>query len=856
MNRLYTVVLAFLCSPFYLCAQEITVPKGSLAEALQYIEESTSWIFNYDPSAVAGIKLSSSKDLNIISKTAAINTLLQETRVDFEIIEGVIIILPAVKRLTKFCGYLSNASTGKPLAFAHVYVDNHFGTWTDDEGFFSFEKEVWKDEKLHTSYLGYKAMIVKAQEFQKDCQQIALEAETLLLSDEIVVRDYILPSITKGSSYIGIKMNLTALHKEMGAIEKDVFKGLQFLPGITSLDESAGNLNIRGAGIDQNLILWEGTPLYGNGHFFGMISSINPFIHKNIEVYKTAYHAAYENRIGGVIDIKLASEIPDKIHGGFGLSMTEAHGDLHIPIIKNKLAVVLAGRSSLIREFDEHPTFNSYANKLFRASAVFEDEAFDDEESEYEFQSIFDDFNAKVLFRPTDKLHFSSSLFQSNNEFFHSYAFVENQIAGFDSLRQFNQLWSNKIQYQWNEKHKSKIHLNQSIYENDYLFTLADLEVDEDFERQHFNLIKDLQIGLNHQVLWKKASIDIGYIFDKKEVTYDISEEAFFEQDINTNSSEINSFHHMYANGSFEWNKWHLQAGIRGSYIEASPSFRLSPRLNLSRSINDNFNLHISAGIFNQYIKQLQTYSQSQLNIENRIWILGMNDIMDARKISAGINYQKNQWIIELEYYLHHSSAVPLLTSGQSSSLDIDENGSSLARGLELLLKKRWKNFNSAMSYHLSYVDNKFPSIDEEFFPANNDQRHNLSWVNYYHLKKWSFGFQYHFRSGLPYSKIGSIQYVEEEEENYYETEVEGFNNLRLKDFHRFDASISYSTPFYKDSYLDFQLLIFNVFDFASTTSQSSILSNIDDSDEEPELLSVEKIQLQRTPQILLRLSF
>ena len=856
MNKKYTVVLAMLFLPLWINSQDITVPKGSLADGLQYIEEQTSWVFNYDPSALDGIKLSSSKDLKILSKTEAISSLLQETRVGFEIIEDVIIILPAVKSLTNFCGYLTNASTGEPLSFAHVYVDNHFGTWTDEDGYFTFEKEVWKDEKLHTSYLGYKAKSIQAHHFQKDCQDIKLEAETLLLSDEIIVRDYILPSITKGESYNGINFNLSALHKEMGAIEKDIFKGLQFLPGITSLDESAGNLNIRGSGIDQNLILWEGTPLYGNGHFFGMISSVNPFIHKNIEVYKTSYHAAYENRIGGVIDIKLSEQIPDKIHGGFGLSMTEAHGDLHIPIIKNKLAVIVAERSSLIREFEEHPTFNSYANKLFRASAMFEDEDFDDEESEYEFQSIFDDLNAKVLYKPTDRLQFSSAFFQSNNEFFHSYAFVENQIAGFDSLRQYNQLWSNKMQYQWNEKHLSSIHLNRSIYENDYIFTLADLDEDEDFQRNNFNFIKDLQLGLSHKILFEQAAFDLGYIFDKKEVEYEISEEAFFEQDINTMGTYHSSFHHLYANGSFEWKKWQLQTGIRGSYIKSNASFKLSPRLNLSRAMNDHLNIHLSAGIFNQYIKQLQTYSQSQLNIENRIWILGTNDIMNARKISAGVNYQKHQWIVELEAYLHQSESVPLLTSGQSSSLEIDENGISLARGIETLVKKRWNNFNTAMSYHFAYVDNKFPSIDDAFFPANNDQRHNLSWVNYYHLKRWSFGLQYHFRSGLPYSKIGSIRYVEEEEENYYEKEVEGFNNLRLENFHRLDASISYSRPFYKDSYLDCQFLLFNVFDFESTTSESSILSNIDETDDDPELLSVQKVQLQRTPQILLRISF
>lgn len=136
-----------------------------------------------------------------------------------------------------------------------------------------------------------------------------------------------------------------------------------------------------------------------------------------------------------------------------------------------------------------------------------------------------------------------------------------------------------------------------------------------------------------------------------------------------------------------------------------------------------------------------------------------------------------------------------MLSTIQSEVLGIEENGQILSRGLEVLVKKRWKNLNSAISYHLSYLDVQFIHLEDDFFPANNDQRHNFSWINYYHIKNWSFGLQYYFRSGLPYTEINGIELVEDDEEEYYELTFDMFNSQRLGNFHRLDASLSYSRP-------------------------------------------------------------
>ncbi|MBQ0741547.1 TonB-dependent receptor plug domain-containing protein, partial [Aquimarina celericrescens] len=63
-----------------------------------------------------------------------------------------------------------------------------------------------------------------------------------------------------------------------GLINADVLHSLQYVSGIVNMDETIAQINVRGGTHDQNLVLWNGSRMYQTGHFFGMISAINPLI--------------------------------------------------------------------------------------------------------------------------------------------------------------------------------------------------------------------------------------------------------------------------------------------------------------------------------------------------------------------------------------------------------------------------------------------------------------------------------------------------------------------------------------------------------------------------------------------------
>ena len=61
---------------------------------------------------------------------------------------------------------------------------------------------------------------------------------------------------------------------------------MQQIPGVYSADQTISNINVRSGTHDQNLFLWNGIRLFQTGHFFGLISSLNPNLAHTISISK------------------------------------------------------------------------------------------------------------------------------------------------------------------------------------------------------------------------------------------------------------------------------------------------------------------------------------------------------------------------------------------------------------------------------------------------------------------------------------------------------------------------------------------------------------------------------------------
>ena len=233
--------------------------------------------------------------------------------------------------------------------------------------------------------------------------------ETIHSLDEVIIKSYITTGIDKnkdGSSTI----NTQRLGILPGLIKPDIIESIQLIPGVTSINESATDIQIRGSTSDQNLVLLDGIKLYNTGYFYGMFSVFNPYATQKAKVYKSAPSPNFGDRISGVIDISTGDEIPTKTTGGFGIDGLSIDGYIKTPISKKTGFYLYTRRSysDAIKSF----TYNAYATKIFKNSGnvtdingktinVISDDDFDINTSNNAF--FFYDLQAKLVSHLSEK---------------------------------------------------------------------------------------------------------------------------------------------------------------------------------------------------------------------------------------------------------------------------------------------------------------------------------------------------------------------------------------------------------------------------------------------------------------------
>lgn len=861
MNFKNSIIFIFLtCFSSFSSAQsnQFSYQNKDLNALLQEIENKTNLTFNYDPEKLASYSFTGNLDFS--KQNELLHNLFYNTPFNFEIIGQTIIILSPVLKDYKICGYLKDKKSGTTLPFANIFMtDQSQGTQSDEAGFFEFHFSAYKNSSFSISYIGYHTQTFQVQEFDSTtCPTIFLQIDSKIFGNEIVVTDYILEGIKEGAASSSIVFDYNNLSNSHPNIEHDILKTVQLIPGVTSVDESATNLQIRGGTADQNLVIWEQATLYDPGHFFGMISAINPFVVEEVKVFKGVFEPKYDNRIGGIIDMSLSDSLSQSFQGGVGTTLTEAHAFLKVPIVKNRLSILTSGRNTINTIF-KSPTLSKYSAKVFQASDI----ELEDIDGETEQVLNYYDWNAKLLFRVSKNALFKASYFHSKNKFEYAAIILDEEIKTSDIVSFRSRAASLSLILKINNKWRSQFSFTHSAYENDYFFSLFDLD-DEIFseENQVFNNINDQTFSLtNHLDLGANLSFQVGYDFNQKEVNFNIDFSSIYEEgfeDINFIKGE---FHNIFAAFQFKKNNLQINGGFRSNYYAQSDSWAFSPRLNIQYALFKNLKWKFSTGTFQQYISQLKEFGDNNLATNNRVWILSLAEseaLQQANKISTGFLFKNKGWLIDLEAYYNKTKGLSALSPLFASGIDIPDfvHGDAIARGVDFLVKKRWGAYHFWVNYSLSKIDFDFPDLEARSFPATHDQRHNLSVINSYNYKNWNFSLRFQYRSGLPTSEPFNLNIEIEEETNeiFYEIEYEFLNRVRLAPYSRLDLGIRYQHHFKSPNiHAEIAFSFINLLNRENILTRDYYLSEIDEEDEEPEIISIDRIMLKRTPQLLIR---
>jgi len=243
-------------------------------------------------------------------------------------------------------GKITDSKTGMALAGANIFeIKSERGTASDAEGQYllSLPKGAYK---LKVSYIGYKTIQREVELNKNIALDFALIPDPISMSRIDV--SGIAPDHNVKSTEISVERLSIRQVEQIPVVmgETDIMKTIQLLPGITSIAEGRSGYIVRGSGIDQNLILMDGMPIYYSSHMQGLYSVFNSDAVKGLTIYKGGVPARFGGRGASVLDVQMRDGNIEQYRGGISAGLITSKFSLEAPIIKDKFSLFLSGRST------------------------------------------------------------------------------------------------------------------------------------------------------------------------------------------------------------------------------------------------------------------------------------------------------------------------------------------------------------------------------------------------------------------------------------------------------------------------------------------------------------------------------
>ena len=126
--------------------------------------------------------------------------------------------------------------------------------------------------------------------------------------------------------------------------EKDIFKFLQLLPGVSAGKDGMSGLLVRGGSNDQTQILYDDVPIYNQSHAFGILSIFSGETVRSAEVSKGYISPAYGSRLSALTQIRTRDGDREHHRQSLTVGTLSLAGTVDGPIVRDKGSYLLSAR--------------------------------------------------------------------------------------------------------------------------------------------------------------------------------------------------------------------------------------------------------------------------------------------------------------------------------------------------------------------------------------------------------------------------------------------------------------------------------------------------------------------------------
>ena len=719
----------------------------------------------------------------------------------------------------KLTGNVVDDQTQSPLPGVLIrVVGSDIGSITTSDG--NYELSLSAGEHLIAFKLvNYQEEMLRLTIYQDGFAKINLEEEPTTLEEVVVVDQSI---VTKQAGQTSIRIvDVKRAPAFFG--EADVVKILQSKTGVTAVSEASTGFNVRGGGADQNLVLFDGTPIFNTSHALGFFSAFNADAVKEASFYKGGIPSEYGGRASSVLSLTSNEGSFEKLNGRMGIGFISGNLTFGGPIKKNINSFNLSLRS----------TYSDWILKLLNSS--------------------YNDVERSSIFFYDGSLKYSSKLAHGGKLTVSSYWSKDRFQLTNDTTNQ----WQNQaVAIQYYKPVSANLFYYLSVHFGSYQYTVSDKPGLSDFKLKYGVYYPSLKFIMHKDGLHKQTyGFQTTYYNFKPGTLRPVSNGSNTNSITMDNENAIESA--IFYGDSFSFgSNFQIDAGLRLSifnrigeatvyrYAPGQPLeprntldstvykkgdiiksyFGPEPRLSIRYQVNGISSLKASYNRIYQYVHLISnTASITPVDIWQSSNTYFKPQIADQVSLGYFRNSKNNKWESFIDVYLKHTQNILDFKDGAQLILNPKLEtalltGIGKSYGVELSIEKVKGRLSGNINYTFSRSLRQIAGLTKEeqinngnFYASNYDQPHimNVNWR--YNLRKRVFfagSFTYH--TGRPISfplsayKINEAPIIDFSERN----------NYRLPDYHRLDLVLIIEGTNKRNKILDGQWIIslYNVY--------------------------------------------
>jgi outer membrane receptor for ferrienterochelin and colicin len=683
-------------------------------------------------------------------------------------------------------GFVNDSSNGERLISATIAIGNSkLGTHSNVKGYFVLQGIPVGSSVVRVSYIGYRVKEIGVTMAAGESRTLNVDLAPAALSEETVVVEGARNEEREEIKISSVNITPQEIRQMPAVGESDLFRSLQFLPGVMALSDFSSGLYIRGGTPDQNLVLLDGTVVYNPSHLFGFFSAFDPDAIKNVELIKGGFPAEYGGRLSAVLNVENKDGNRRQYEGAASIGLVSSHASVQGPLPFGSFFVsgrrtyldLLLGITNAQNNFNNGDPLPSY---------------------------YFYDFNAKVNvdLPGNDRLMFSG--------------YLGSDILSYGSTDAFN------FNYEWANRVAS-VHYTHVFSSNLFGTFLVSAS-------QFKNVITGTNEGtvntFNNEIIDYTAKGDITWYVSTQHLikagAYGTSYKFYLQNTVGTDSARVSisktpAMYGAYVQDDWKFAEgWTMQTGLRTDAMDIVGKATWDPRLALRYIINNDVSAKVSWGIYHQYLHLAAPPTQPFFDI----WLPSDNTLQASTAVQyvAGVEtHPRDGYNFNVDLYYKSLTDITEFKSTTARGFNVGDAfyaGNGRAYGAELFLEKKVGDLTGWIGYTLSWVWETFADLNNgvEFAPQN-DRRHDVNIVVSYKINdRWRVGATWTYGTGQAYTAIIAR----------YETDPPGYQGntfrypgptgaLRLAPYHRMDLSGTYSFKMWGYP-AEFSMQIFNVY--------------------------------------------